>query len=132
MSDPQHLQQQLEEKMQQKGLSGIRPERESSSSVSESPRHSRSTSRRKSKFNGILRKNTKVKAESESSALFTSESEEDIEIHPAFYEEFVCHEDLTDEVERLKEDLRFEILEEARLMMQTTTAAIVTQQVDQA
>ena len=67
----------------------------------------------------------KKQIESESEAFFSSSEEKEGEISKKYYEEFVSHEDLQEEVEAIKEELSAEILEQARQMFISQTGELI-------
>ena len=67
----------------------------------------------------------KKQIESESEAFFSSSEEKEVEINKKYYEEFVSHEDLQEEVEAIKEELSAEILEQARQMFISQTGELI-------
>lgn len=66
--------------------------------------------------------------------MFSSEGEDlgPVQIDPAYYQEFISHEDFEDEVDQLKDDLKDEIMEAARDMVNQEANNMVTEHVEQA
>ena len=69
---------------------------------------------------------------SDSEAMFSSDTESAVEIHKAYYAEFVSREDFTEEVDELKEEMRKEILQEAREILLAETDEMIREQVEDA
>ena len=57
-----------------------------------------------------LRPKQRKSMTSDSEAMFSSDTESALEIHKAYYAEFISREDFTEEVDELKEEMRKEIL----------------------
>ena len=55
-----------------------------------------------------------------------------MEIHKAYYAEFVSREDFTEEVDELKEEMRKEILQEAREILLAETDEMIREHVEDA
>lgn len=77
-------------------------------------------------------RNTQSRQSSNSEALFSSDGDDlgPVQIDPAYYQEFISHEDFEDEVDQLKEDLKDEIMEAARDMVNQEANNMVTEHVE--
>ena len=73
----------------------------------------------------------KKKSASDSDAMFSS-SESDIEIHPAYYNQFISQEDFHEEIEDVREEIRVQILEEARQQILAEADEIMDEKVQEA
>ena len=54
-----------------------------------------------------------------------------MEIHPAFYNEFMTQEDFEEEINELKEELREQIIEEARRLILDETDEICDNKIEE-
>ena len=127
----QNLQAQVDAKIEQSNLGRSTPalkgqtnsESDSSRSNSVSPMRRQDT---------VLHPKQRKSMTSDSEAMFSSDTESAVEIHKAYYAEFVSREDFTEEVDELKEEMRKEILQEAREILLAETDEMIREQVEDA